>query len=163
MKIDIINTNYIFDHKLFKWLRIPVILYGVFLIAKTSNGLQDLSEYESVIEIISSIILYSCLVFVFLNAIIFSRCGELKITENTIHIDNKDQESTIKLESLNKVSIGKDQGKFYSIYINDIVIQVIMEKDEFSALKDFLKKNNIQVERKYLSDKITKWLKINGA
>lgn len=87
MKIQIIDTKYIFNHKLFNLWKIPAITYGSMLIYSTIDGLDKIEDYEYIIEIISKCLIYSGFILVFVNMFIFSRIGLLTIDDKEIIIE----------------------------------------------------------------------------
>ncbi|MCO6357138.1 hypothetical protein [Roseivirga pacifica] len=165
MKIQLINTNYIFDHKLFKLWKFPVLFYGVLLIFKTAGRLNELQNHESLIEIISSTIIYSGILLFFFNVLMYSKIGELIIEGNSIIAKKYNgKEQPIDLHSLKSIRMGNDKGNFYSLQIGDREFEVIFSKNELIEFKQYLTQKNIEIKDKYWYERVRKWfaLRKNG-
>ncbi len=166
MKIQIINTNYIFDHKLFRLWKFPVLFYGIMLVFKTSSGLKELQNYEHSLEIISNSIIYSGFLLFLLNQFVFSKIGELIIDKDKMTVKKYNgKEQDIDLHSLEMVRIGNDKGKFYSVQLNDNEFELILNKTELQEFMKLLTQKNIEIKNKYWFDRILNWfdLRKNGA
>ena len=162
MKIHLVNTNYIFDHKLFKLWKYPAILYGILLIFKTTNGLKELQEYENLFRMISTCFISTGFIFFLLNMFVYGKIGELIVKNDKLFIKKyHDQVTEIDLEVLESVTIGKDKGKFYSVTINELQIEVILDKTDLENFTELLSRNDVVVKDMYLYERILKLIKVN--
>ncbi len=161
MKTQLINTNYIFDHKLFKLWKFPAMFYGLLLIFKTANGLKEMQEYENLISIISNCIIGTGFVLFFLNMFIYSKIGELILENGKLYIKKYNgKETEIDLSELDSLILGNDKGKFYSMTINNIEIEVLFDKKDLSEFTETLSRNGVELKNKYLYERILKLLKV---
>lgn len=158
MKTDIINSNFLYNSKIHKVWKSLFLLYGLLLIFfTTSNGFTTLNKYEFLITIISKIFIGLGLLFFFLNMFIFSRIGKIEVENNLIHITSEDSKKTIDLNSIEEVTFGKENNKFYYLKIADSELIIELNKSQYSDFKNVLNKFNVNIKPKHFTDRIFKF------
>jgi hypothetical protein len=160
MKADIINTNFIFEHKLFKFWKILFIIYGILLIYHTaSGGIEKLYDYESTIKFLSNFFVLTGFLLFFANSFMFSRIGELIIKNNNLIIEKGKLEITIDLNKIDEVTFGKWQKNFYYIKLKNEEICLELKNEELIKFKETFEKFNIKINHRYLVERIIHWLR----
>ncbi|MDO6814018.1 hypothetical protein [Tenacibaculum soleae] len=160
MKADIINTNYIFNHKIVKIWRITLLTYGIILISITSiYELKKIYEYELTISIISSFFMVTGFIITILSSFIYSRVGEFTFRENKIDLTLKESDLCFDLTQIEKLTLEKEYGKFYFFKINKTEFVVELNKSQISELKMTLNNLGIEINSRYFLKKIFDWFK----
>ena len=160
MKTDIINTDFIYDHKFFKFWMVPAFVYGGLLVFYTTSlQFDNLIKYDSIIEIISNIFLISGILLFFANIIMFSRIGEMSILNEHLTIDINQTKEIINLEDVTKITLGKEERNFYYLKILEKEIIIELDKTKLSEFEKVMKDFNVKIKHRHFTDRISSWIR----
>lgn len=162
MEFDIINTNHVFNHKIFNFWKIPFFIYGVLLIYYTADsGIEKLNNYETTFKIISGFFLISGFLLVLANNFIFSRVGKLIIEKNNLTIENGKIKNIIDLNQVKEITFGKEQKDFYNLKINNCKIVIELKNTDLEEFKKTIENFNIEIKHRNFLDRILNWVDKN--
>lgn len=160
LKVRIINTNYVFDHKLFKLWFIPTFMYGILLIFKTSSGLTELQDYENLLKIISNCVIFSGIILVFINMIIYFKIGELVLDNDILFVEIYNGKQTrFELTKLDSITLVNKRGKFYTLTIGEIDYEVILDEKDLEMFREVLTRNQVVLKNKSTYFRVLKLFK----
>jgi len=146
IKADIINTNYIYEHKLYKYWRYLLILYAGLLIMLTSKtNFETILSYKEYIFIISEVFIFSSILVVLLNAMVFIRIGIFNIDEEEIHIKNGDEIKVYDISKVKSFAIEKASKNFYEIKIDGYKITIELKKEEAKKITTILSNADVSI------------------
>ncbi len=158
MKTDIIDTNYIFNHRIVKAWRFLLLFYGIILVYLTmSKGFETLHEYEFIILILSKVFVVSGMIFFFANMFWYLRVGEIFIKENELTIKQNKSEKIIELNLIDEIKFGNEYGNFYNLKIAESDLIIELNKPQVAELKIILKELNIKIKHRHFTDRISEW------
>ena len=138
MKTHIIERNQIFKNNFFSYWCFIFVLFLIFIIPKIafSNGEPIIFEKEfSYIAIffgITGIFLFS------INLFYFKKTGILTIESQKMKIKNNGLKKEIELSSIDKFKIKRIQGNIYKLLVNDINLEIALDKSGAMELKKML-------------------------
>ncbi len=160
MKTDLIDTNYVYNHRFFKIWKHYLLLYGAILIGLTMfDGVEIIKKYEFYISIFSKFFAFSAIILGFMNGWLFLRIGEVCITNEELVFELKDSKSLIELKSINEVIFGKEYGKFYYLKIQKSELIVELDKNQLKEFKSIFEKLDIEIKDRHYTDKISQWFR----
>lgn len=158
MKADIIDTNYVYNHKFYNIWKTIILTYGVLLIVATAySGLESLLKYNTIITISSTTIIVSIFIVILINAFLFSRIGQLTIKNETLKVSINDQITTLDLTTIDEIEFGKHDNKFYSLTVNQKTITVELHTAQLLEFKKTLELYNVKIKHHHFSDKLSHW------
>jgi hypothetical protein len=160
MKTDLIDTDYVYNHRIFKIWKELIFLYGTLLIGLTIfDGVETIIKYEFYIILFSHIFWFSGIIMMLLNSKLFLRIGEVSITNKELAFELKDSKKVIKLNSINQVIFGKEYGKFYYLKIDESELVMELDKNQLKELKNILEELDIEITHRHYTDRILEWYK----
>ncbi len=160
MKTDLIDTNYVYNHRFFKIWKHYLLLYGALLIGLTMfDGAEIIKKYEFYISIFSKFFAFSAMILGLMNGWLFLRIGEVCITNEELVFDLKDSKKVIELKSINEVIFGKEYGKFYYLKIQKSELIVELDKNQLEELKSIFEELDIEIKHRHYMDKISQWFR----
>lgn len=158
MKTDLIDTNYVYNHRFFKIWKHYLLLYGAILIGLTMfDGVEIIKKYEFYISIFSKFFAFSAIILGFMNGWLFLRIGEVCVTNEELVFELKDSKNVIELKSINEVIFGKEYGKFYYLKIQKSELIVELDKNQLKEFKSIFEKLDIEIKDRHFMDKISQW------
>ncbi|MBQ4822772.1 hypothetical protein [Aquimarina sp. MMG016] len=137
MKITLIDKNYIFNHRIVKFIGLLAILYFFFLLRMTSSIRTDDSfeKYQDLIGIISSSIFLILIFLWFLNGFMYSRIGCLILEFDKILIQKNGWNKTLELKNYKKIKVTQFRGKEYAIKLDNSIYHIELNNSELKSLK----------------------------
>jgi len=158
MKTDIIDTNYVFNHRIVKIWRFLLLGYGITLIYFTIySGFDRLHEFEFIVSILSKFFVISGMIIFFANMFWSLRIGQISIKNNELNIKQNKSEKIIELTNINKVTFGKDRGNFYYLKVADSDLIIELKKSQIAELKTILSELDITIKHRHFTDRISEW------
>lgn len=160
MTTDLIDIDYIYNHRLYKIWKGLLVIYGVLLIFLTKdNGFETLIKYEYLITVVSQIFFISWIVIFILKTLMFSRVGKLSTDQDRLVIDLKDNRQIVDLNMVKEITLGKHSRKFYHLEVleHDLVLE--LDKSQLNALKHILTQQDINIKHSLLTDRISTWFR----
>ena len=148
MKFDIINTDYLRSLKpLSPYYQIMVWLALLINILTLLN--IDVLGQNSLANTISTCIVIVYFLIVLLNAVLYTRIGQLEFSGSKIVLDKMDKRSEFLLSNIKLVEINKVQYKHYSIEAKPYFKEVIeLNENDLSHLKTFFHTHQIECRHK---------------
>lgn len=160
MTTDLIDIDYVYNHRLFKIWKGLLVIYGILLIFLTKdNGFETLIKYEYIITVVSQIFFISWIVIFILKTLMFSRVGKLSIDQDRFVIDLKDTRQIVDLNMVNEITLGKHSRKFYHLEVLDHDLVLELDKSQLNALKHILTQQDIKIKHRLLTDRISTWFR----
>ncbi|SDY06201.1 hypothetical protein SAMN05444411_1177 [Lutibacter oricola] len=147
MTTNILENNYIFNHKYFKKLRWIGIFYFYFLLKITAfEPDESITDLKDEIAIISLILIVLLLVLFILNEFLFTRVGEIQISKNNVRLEIDDWIKDIDLTKVEKVELEFIKGIQYDLIIDNTKILIEIENYEYHLIEKLIP--NLKVKNK---------------
>ena len=162
MKADLIDTDYVYNHRFYNIWKTIVLAYGVLLILATGyNGIESLSKYNTIITMTSTCIVAYYFIITLANNFLFSRIGQLTIKDEVLKISVDDQITTLDLITIDEIEFGKHDGKFYTVVVKQNTITVELNTTQLLEFKKTLELYNVKIKHHHFSDKLSHWFSKN--
>lgn len=136
MKLHIIDPNYLFNHKYFRFVKIIGGVYILILLRYTnySSG-NPFLEYENEIQIASGLFIFFIFLSISLNSFLYLKIGELHINYDSITLLKNGWTKTINLNKVKSIRIEEVHGKEYVLKIDNIKVSIELNTRELNKLK----------------------------
>ncbi|WP_442266199.1 hypothetical protein ACSIGC_00350 [Tenacibaculum sp. ZS6-P6] len=160
MKADLIDTNYVYNHRFFRIWKECLLLYGILLIVLTMfEAANTIGKYDFYISSFSKFFVFSGMILWFMNSWLFLRIGEVSTTNKELILEFKDSKKVIELNSINQVIFGKEYRKFFYLKIQESELVIELDKNQIKELKNIFKEFNIEIKYRHYTDNISEWFK----
>lgn len=158
MKTDIIDTNYIFNHRIVKIWRFLLLAYGIMLIYFTTySGFDRLHEFEFIVSVLSKFFMISGMTIFFANMFWSLRIGKISIKNNELIIKQNESEKIIELNKIDKITFGKERRNFYYLKVAESDLIIELNKSQIAKLKTILSELNVRIKHRHFTDRISEW------
>ena len=147
MKIDVVDTNYIFGHKGFNLWKKCLLGYGIFLVLYTTGGSLDfLKSIHGIVPYVSQFFIATSFILVILNSVLFLRIGEVIIDETHLKIRTGEKELRYELATLNWLQLEKGYSECYHIKSEGFEVAVALNDIELKSFKETISALNIELK-----------------
>ena len=154
MKLDIIEDNYINNHKyshIWKWF---LILFLTIYSLKLFKLIELPELYETIFSFSIGVVILVSL----LNSFLFTRIGKFELIENTFISRINDNIKTIELDTIKSVKINTANNNHYNlIFDSDYEVMVEMKNGQLDEFKRICESNNIDIITSNFLKGIKKW------
>lgn len=158
METDLIDTEYIMNHRIIKIWKTIILIYGILLIYLTSlGGTEKIAQYESMISISSTIFIISGLIIIFLNMFVYLRIGKFTLNNNVMTLNQNKNKSEIDLNTIDTMVFGKEYGKFYYLKVEQSDFIIELNKSQLTDFRKIIDDLNIDIKHRHFSDRIKEW------
>ncbi len=145
MKVNILDTRFIYKTRIFKIWRIPAIIYAAFLLIWTSSGEAEILASRT-IEILSMIFLISGFLLRLANQIIYWKTGTLEFKKDRVFVENYPDSCIINLDELKPIKLQKTDRQTYKIHLQEKTFDIKLTRDKYSQLIETMAINSIEIE-----------------
>jgi len=135
MKTHIIERNQIFKNNIFNYYSFIFVIFLIFIMSKIAFSNGEPIIFEKEFSYLATFFGVTGITLFGINIFSFKKTGLLKIENDKIRIENKGLKNEIALSLINKFKIKRIQGTIYKLLINDIKLEIALDKSALIELK----------------------------